>query len=391
MERQTKAGPPVSYVGVDVGKSSHVAFAVGAAGEPLFSLGVANRPGDIDRLLARCPGATVVVDQKRNIGALVVSRAHGAGNPVAYLPGIAMKRSRDMFPGVAKTDSIDAEVIARTAAGMPWTLRPVAPEPEGAKSLRMLASQRDFLVRERTSLKNRLRAALLEADPALEAAVDPSSPWQLAVLAEIGSAFDVAAAGTRRFRSVAERGGGASRERSQALLDAMRASASSGRPGPAAEGMLVRQLASRILGIGAEVAEIDAVVEDSLAGDEAYECLLTVPGVGPRTAAALVTLVDISLFRSHHELASFCGLAPADSQSGTSIRRTSPGRGGNKALKNLLIFSCNSLIGGGSRFGEYYRACVARGMRHNRALKATARKRLKVIYAVMRDKVPYRA
>ena len=30
-------------------------------------------------------------------------------------------------------------------------------------------------------------------------------------------------------------------------------------------------------------------------------------------------------------------------------------------------------------------------MRHNKALKAVARKRLKVIYAIMRDRVPYRA
>ena len=29
-------------------------------------------------------------------------------------------------------------------------------------------------------------------------------------------------------------------------------------------------------------------------------------------------------------------------------------------------------------------------MRHNKALKAVARKRLKVIYAVMRDGAPYR-
>ena len=29
-------------------------------------------------------------------------------------------------------------------------------------------------------------------------------------------------------------------------------------------------------------------------------------------------------------------------------------------------------------------------MRHNKALKAVARKRLKVIYAVMRDRAPYR-
>ena len=113
--------------------------------------------------------------------------------------------------------------------------------------------------------------------------------------------------------------------------------------------------------------------------------------IGPKTAAALVTSVDVSMFRGHDELASYCGVAPADSRSGTSVRSTSPQRGGNKQLKNLLTFSCNSLIGTQNRFGRYYDECRARGMRHNKALKAVARKRLKVIYAVMRDAVPYAA
>lgn len=77
-------------------------------------------------------------------------------------------------------------------------------------------------------------------------------------------------------------------------------------------------------------------------------------------------------------------LTPSDRRSGTSIRSTSPHRGGNRQLKNLLIFSCNSLIGTDNRFGRYYGECRARGMRHNKALKAVARKRIKVIYAVAR-------
>ena len=101
--------------------------------------------------------------------------------------------------------------------------------------------------------------------------------------------------------------------------------------------------------------------------------------------------VDVTMFRSHDELASYCGIAPADSQSGTSARSTRPKRGGSKPLKNLLVFSCNSLIGTKNEFGRYYEECRGRGMRHNKALKAVARKRLKVIYAIMRDRVPYRA
>lgn len=386
-----KARSEAAFLAFDVGKSSHRACAVGPCGEILFNREVANRPADIDRALAEAgAGARVVVDQKRNIGALVVSRARAAGNPVSYLPGIAMKKARDMFPVTAKTDAIDAEVIARTAAGMPWTLREVAEETPAAASLRMLAAQRDFAVGSRTRAVNRLRAVLLEADPAFESAVDPSSRWQLAVLAELGGPFGIRAAGLRRFRSVAERAGGARRAASDRLWAAAAASASSGRPELAAESELVRSLAARAAADSAEVARLDALISDSLAGDEAYEALLTVPGVGPKTAAALVTLVDVSMFRSHDELAAYAGLAPCNRQSGTSLNSSSPSRGGNKTLKNLLIYSCTSLVGTDNRFGRYYDSCRARGMRHNKALKAVARKRLKVIYAIMRDRTPYR-
>ena len=189
---EERARPGAAFLAFDVGKSSHRACAVDASGEVLFNREVANRPADIDRALAEAgAGARVVVDQKRNIGALVVARARAAGNPVSYLPGIAMKKARDMFPVTAKTDAIDAEVIARTAAGMPWTLREVAEETPAAASLRILAAQRDFAVGSRTRAVNRLRTVLLEADPAFESAVDPSSRWQLAVLAELGGPFGV--------------------------------------------------------------------------------------------------------------------------------------------------------------------------------------------------------
>lgn len=60
-------------------------------------------------------------------------------------------------------------------------------------------------------------------------------------------------------------------------------------------------------------------------------------------------------------------------------------------MKNLLIFSCSSLCRSKSRYGEHLRGCLARGMGYKGSLKATARKRMRVIYAVLRDGVPYLA
>lgn len=172
-----------------------------------------------------------------------------------------------------------------------------------------------------------------------------------------------------------------------------RPAAASTAPPPAlieAENRQVRFLAARISEALDEAGALEAETAALLEGDETYACLLTVPGIGPRTAAQLAVSVDIGRFPDHDHLASYCGIAPRVRSSGTSVRSVRASRRGDARLKSLLIFSCNSLVRSSGRYGEYYRACRARGMGHGRALKAVARKRLRAIYAVMRDRVPYR-
>lgn len=73
MDRPTFATRAYDCVlGVDVGKLSHWACAVSPGGEELLSRPVANTEPEFDALLAGLPARTlVVVDQRRNIGALV--------------------------------------------------------------------------------------------------------------------------------------------------------------------------------------------------------------------------------------------------------------------------------------------------------------------------------
>lgn len=169
---------------------------------------------------------------------------------------------------------------------------------------------------------------------------------------------------------------------------------SSSRPHPAAvacEDRAVRLLARRISENAAEIESLTSEISALLSVNETYRCLLTVPSIGPRTASELVISIDIADFASHDRLTSYCGLAPRNRRSGTSISSVSTSRQGNKGLKNLLVFSCNCLARSRSRWGDYYARCRDRGMPHGKALKAVAGKWLKVIYAVMRDKVPYAA
>ena len=378
---------PRVVIGLDVGKSAHWACVVTREGELLASRPIPNRENAIDGLYAQYPGALVVVDQVRNIGSLALSRAKLAGMPRAYLPGLAAHGASRLFAGDAKTDERDAMVIAKTALGIPDALLAVADRPPEVEAARSLAAQRDFLTCENTRSKNRLRSILLESCPEFEAQADLSDPATLKLMAAVGGPWSISEASPQSVGALTR---GCRRAKVAALAGSVE---SSSRPGAAVacEDRAVRLLARRISENDAEIGSLTSEISALLSADETYRCLLTVPGIGPRTASELVISIDIADFPSHDRLASYCGLAPRNRRSGTSISSVSASRQGNKRLKNLLIFSCNCLARSRNRWGEYYARCRDRGMPHGKALKAVARKRLKVIYAVMRDKVPYAA
>lgn len=93
------AETPVAYLGIDVGKSSHSACALDAGGGVAFRAELANRPTTSTRVLERAgSGALVVVDQKRNIGALVLARAMRTGTPAPTCPDMPRSRPAGCSP-----------------------------------------------------------------------------------------------------------------------------------------------------------------------------------------------------------------------------------------------------------------------------------------------------
>ena len=146
-------------------------------------------------------GVLVTVDQRNNIGSLVVREARSMGCDVAYLPGLAESQARKMYPGIAKNDRFDAWVIAHTSQASPRTLLPV---PDSAAT-RLLGSQRRHCVKLATQARNRLHAVLLKGDPELEAALDLGDPWVVGILAELGGATGVSGCSRRRYNSLCRR------------------------------------------------------------------------------------------------------------------------------------------------------------------------------------------
>ncbi|GAA3273487.1 hypothetical protein GCM10020218_018260 [Dactylosporangium vinaceum] len=116
------------FLGLDVGKGEHHAVGLALDGKRLHDAPLPNTEARLQALfakLARHGTVLVVVDQPASIGALPVAVARAGGHQVAYLPGLAMRRTADLHPGSAKTDARDAYVIADAARTLPHTLRRV--------------------------------------------------------------------------------------------------------------------------------------------------------------------------------------------------------------------------------------------------------------------------
>ncbi|WNI27811.1 IS110 family transposase [Streptomyces sp. ITFR-6] len=150
------------FLGLDVGKSTHHGHGLTPAGKKVFDKPLPNSEPKLravfDRLAAKFGTVLVIVDQPASIGALPLTVARDAGCRVAYLPGLAMRRIADLYPGEAKTDARDAAVIADAARTMPHTLRSLELTDEITAELTVLVGFDQDLAAEATR-------TLLEAHP----------------------------------------------------------------------------------------------------------------------------------------------------------------------------------------------------------------------------------
>ena len=81
--------------------------------------------------------------------------------------------------------------------------------------------------------------------------------------------------------------------------------------------MALRPLLGQIDALDEAIGAIDKEIAASVKADETAKRLMTIPGVGPVTASAIVaTIQDASAFASGRDFAAFLGLTPRQNSSG---------------------------------------------------------------------------
>ena len=119
-------------------------------------------------------------------------------------------------------------------------------------------------------------------------------------------------------------------------------------------------------------------VEILARGHEAARRLMTIPGIGPITATALIAAVgDARQFRKARDLAAWLGLVPRQSSTGGKTTLLGISKRGNPYVRRLLIHGARSCIvhldRSRDRMGEWLDALDER-MHLNKAIVALANK-----------------
>ena len=378
-----------AWAGVDAGKEFHRAHVLDASGKELLSRKVQNDEDDllklIDEALSLAEEVIWAVDQPGGGAALLLALLWERNQRVLYVPGFSVDRARDAYRGESKTDARDARVIADQARMRSDLGELRAGEQEIAELQLFLARRRD-LVTDQSRTITRLREALVSLFPALERALDVNGKGPLILRTHYQSPTQLRRAGHKRIATyLRNRGVKGSNNVAHKALGAAR-SQNVTLPAQEVGATIVAELAEDVLGLKDRLQSIDEEIGQRFFTRREARVLISLPGMGPILGAEfLVAVGEISAFESADRLAAYAGLVPASRDSGKRVGNNRRMRGGNKVLKRVFYQSAFASLRSAPESRVFYDRKRAEGKRHTQALIALARRRVNVLWAMLRD------
>ena len=275
-----------------------------------------------------------------------------------------------------KTDVGDAQWLATLArAGL---LRGSFIPPMRLRALRLISRQRQKLVGQLASEKNRLHKVLTDGGIRLGVVVSDLHGQSARAMVKaiiLGQApHEVLQFASRRLK--------ASREE---IFDALQGELTD------SHRFVLDELMRHIEEIEARIARFDARLLDGLKDERNTLALLqTLPGVDLIGAAMLLVEIgsDMDAFGSADHLASWVGICPSNNES-AGKRKSGRVRKGNLYVRRLLCEFAHAASRTQSVFQSKFKALVVR-RGHKRAIVALAHKILRTIFFMVKRREHYR-
>lgn len=327
----------IAVLGIDLGKNSCSVVGLDASGRVVLRRRL-QREGVV-KLAADLPSCVMAMEAccgAHHLG----RRLRDQGHQVRLMSPEYVRP----YVKAQKNDDRDAEAIAEAAIRP--TMRFVELKSEAQLDMQSLHRARDRLVGERTALINQLRAFLLE-----RGVIVPQGRRKLELHLE------TLLAGKEASLSL----------RTRLLIEDQRAE--------------WRELDRRILAFDEEFVR-------EARTDETARLLLTIPGIGPLNATALVAAIGkAETFGRGRDLAAWLGLVPRQMTTGGKPKLLGISKRGNGYLRKMLIHGARAALPTLSRsetpLGGWLRGLAARA-HVNTVVVALAAKLARIIRTVLR-------
>lgn len=280
----------------------------------------------------------------------------------------------------AKTDRLDAMTIAKVL--LSGEARAGYVPSEQITTYRELVRLHTRLSDEAASYQNEIQALVVVLFPEFTRVfADPCLQSALAVLKAYPSAQDVAAAGVEPITQLlrTQTSGHFGRPTARKLVELAHSSVSSNRA-LSGRSTSLRILCDQLEHTQANLARLQAELEQLMAHDPGIKGLEQIPEFGPKTVAVLrAELGDVHRFSRTDQVIAYGGMDIEIKESGQWKGKAKLSKHGSGLVRRVLYLAAmRSIHLQGSAFGAYYRRLVQRGLRKGSALMAVMRKMLAV-------------
>lgn len=164
----------------------------------------------------------------------------------------------------------------------------------------------------------------------------------------------------------------------------------------AASSAVRKQIKEHITFLDKQIKELDVQIQDLLNQSQAFKeplrLLLSIPAIGPVTAARILAEIpDINNFDTAAQLVAYAGLNPTQHESGTSVNKKSKvSKQGNRHLRTALFMpALVAMKGCNTALNPLIQRLVAAGRPHAVVVGAAMRKLLQIVFGVLKSGKPF--
>ncbi|SHJ88720.1 Transposase [Dethiosulfatibacter aminovorans DSM 17477] len=393
------------FVGIDVSKKSNAVRFLNSSGDTLLIFSV---PNDQD-------GALVILDKLKialssndftelSIGmeSTSIYADHLATFlrndeflkkfhlSVRILNARQIAKFKESYPELPKTDYIDTLIIADFLR-----FGRIANEvnlDEKQMALRTLTRARFQVAQNISREKTRFLETAFYKFSSLESSnvfSDTMGATSLAILTEFFSTDDIVSMSLEDLTDfIVKKGKNHFNDPEQIALDLQKAARSSYRLSKTVNNSVNQLLAIRLVGIKSLMKQIKELDEAISSYMELFpDVLSSIPGIGPVYSAGIIAEIgNIHRFKNHASLAKYAGIAWTKHESGDFKKdHTRLIMSGNKYLKYYILEAANKVRVHDTEFRRFYLTKYKEVLKHQhkRALALTARKLVRLVYALL--------